>query len=373
MFSLTYIKSVLGIGPAPGDNDENSVNDDETNKAAKKDDGDMVDTIVKWNNLSPEGKDSVRKLVDNLSLQVQKVESVSLDPRPDYLAYKVVTFCKAPDGSGQYENVKALLHMQIPAAAHIYTSDGGAGIPTGGTYLRVLPSLHGMRDTQKYCTNNLYVTGVQFFGEPQAVKDALINYQMSRGFLLSGFSGGNRYQYRLEMQHLEPRAGDPGTGCTHGLHFFTDSASALQYGGYHKPSAWKEYPVVAKRLNKGRGMVFCIEEEDADTTGIVVQAVNTAAGPLPPAVSSKKENNEVEKLTLDWATRGYRTKLATLLEKVIKEHVCEIECEKTEIAAEQTKESGDAVSSGSETQKGEEKKARGDDNDNDDDGDSGEG
>lgn len=173
---------------------------------------------------------------------------LALDPRPDFLAYKIVRWCTRANG-GDLDQVYALLHMQIPGSASIFSSHTGE---------KVLPARDGLIDAQKYCTNHLRVIGVQFFGALKPVTRALVDFQMSRGYLLSGFSGDVRYQYELERDHYEPRAGQRGMACGSGLHFFCDIDSALDYGGYHERKNWSTEPVVARRLKHGRGLVYPI-------------------------------------------------------------------------------------------------------------------
>ena len=36
-----------------------------------------------------------------------------LDPREDYLGFKIVYFCRHPDGRGKFQGVCALLHLQV--------------------------------------------------------------------------------------------------------------------------------------------------------------------------------------------------------------------------------------------------------------------
>jgi len=201
---------------------------------------------------------------------------LSLDPRPDYLAYKTVRWCTRRDG-GDIDRVYALLHMQIPGSASIFESI------SLGKQVRTFPPLDGLRDAAKYCTNHLRVIGVQFFGDSHYVASALIDYQMSRGFLLSGWSGSTRYEYELERDHYEPNAGRAGdSGCLSGLHFFRDIESALRYGQFHDRKQWKTEPVVARRLQHGRGLVYPILDkdlldEDAKKRGAFVQVAEVTS------------------------------------------------------------------------------------------------
>lgn len=183
-----------------------------------------------------------------------------LDPREDILAYKIVYFCRHPDGRGKLDGVCALLHLQLPgASAHIYTSDG----TSKGDVVKVQPPREGLHATQKYNTNAAVVTGVQFFGAPRPTKQTLLAFQQNHGFLVSGFGGANKMRYELGRLHVEPRAGQviSGKRCTAGLHFFVDPASAFQYGRgeWTKHSAF--LGVVTLRLSKPRGLVFAIEDE----------------------------------------------------------------------------------------------------------------
>lgn len=183
-------------------------------------------------------------------------QSARLHPFPDYLGYKIVHFCRRKDGSGQVTGVWALLHLQIPQrpSTKIFFSE------IQGKRVEVFPPRDGMRDKTKYCTTHAQVIGVQFFGNAVDVKYALLNYQCNRGHLVSGFGGGNRMQYKLGRMHFEPRAGNPGTHCSYGLHFFLDSQSGLEYGGFSNPAKYYA-PVVAKVLTKSRGFVADMDDE----------------------------------------------------------------------------------------------------------------
>lgn len=194
-------------------------------------------------------------MASSSSLQVALREAKLLDPREDVLGYKVVHWCKTSRG-GDVENIKALLHLQIPGkGATIYDSEGSsATVP-------VYPAQGNFVDNRKYCTDRLFVTAVQFFGASEAVLKALCNYQQSHGHLLSGYAGANRFEYDLDALHLEPRAGKPGCGCKHGMHFFRDIDAALRHYGRLDGLAPGEMPIVAKRLTQGRGLVTDIDGE----------------------------------------------------------------------------------------------------------------
>lgn len=209
---------------------------------------------------SAQSSTTAEKIVARSSLAVAKTEARVLDPREDYLAYKVVKWCTRRDG-GDVAGVQALLHMQIPGkTGRIYESGSGRRA-------RLHPARDQYLDKTKYCTNELLVIGVQFFGSPELVLEALIDYQQDKGFLLSGFSGGNRYRYELGARHLEPKAGLPGCGCVNGLHFFRDIQSALDYSPLPRKNnrnddndCWLgNQPIVAKRLMNGRGFVTAID------------------------------------------------------------------------------------------------------------------
>jgi len=182
-----------------------------------------------------------------------------LDPRQDYLGYKIVHFCRHPDGSGTFDGVWAVLHLQLPGrTARIYTSEGHAR----GSIASVIPPQHGLNAKQKYNTNHCIVTGVQFFGEPKPTKAALLAFQRNRGFLVSGFGGANKMRYELGREHWEPRAGQMRNGgqCTEGLHFFVDAESAFNYSR-QVSSDCAFLGVVTLRLSKARGLVYAIEDE----------------------------------------------------------------------------------------------------------------
>jgi hypothetical protein len=105
---------------------------------------------------------------------------------------------------------------------------------------------------------------LQFIGPPSDVVEALTNYQQGYGHLLSGYAGGNRFEYDLEATHLEPRAGQAGCGCKHGMHFFRDIDSAFRhYGQIPAVNKGKAAIIVAKRLTQGRGLVCDIESEQS--------------------------------------------------------------------------------------------------------------
>jgi len=182
-----------------------------------------------------------------------------LDARIDHVGYKMVYFCRHPDGRGALRNVAALLHLQMPGKlSTIYDSEGAErGI--------VVPAQHGMRAGHKYCVNACVVTGVQFFGQPKPTKEALLDFARNRGFLVSGFGGATKLRYELGQLHVEPRAGQIRNGqrCTEGLHFFIDAHSALNYGQHSLSlSSVSSFPgIVTLRLSQPRGLVFAIEDQ----------------------------------------------------------------------------------------------------------------
>lgn len=193
-----------------------------------------------------------------------------LDPREDLLAYKIVHFCGHPDGRDKWDDVMAVLHMQLPGArARVWTSDG----PQAGRVVQVVPPSDGLHAAQKYNTNHAFVAAVQFCGAPRRVKAALLAYQRDRGFLVSGFGGANKLCYEVGREHVEPRAGARvgGAGCTAGIHFFVDIASAFGYGQPRGSRRDLQAFVVTRRISRQRGMVLLAAEPPLDK-----------AVPLPP-------------------------------------------------------------------------------------------
>lgn len=129
-----------------------------------------------------------RKNCSCADLQLDLVSSELLDPREDFLAYKVVNFCRHPNGDGKYDNVLAVLHMQLSGRlSKIFTSDG----PKVGVQL-VNPAVDGLYAKQKYNTNAAVVIGIQFFGKPKQTKQALVDYANNKGFAVSGFGGATK-------------------------------------------------------------------------------------------------------------------------------------------------------------------------------------
>lgn len=195
-----------------------------------------------------------------------------LDPREDILAYKIVHYASHPDGRDKWDDVMAVLHMQLPKTARIWTSDG----PNAGTPVQVIPPFDGLCAGQKYNTNEAFVSAVQFCGKPAAVKRALLAYQRDQGFLVSGFGGANKMCYEIGRMHLEPRAGARvgGQGCTAGLHFFVDCASAFNYG--NQKSDRLPY-LVTRRISRHRGMVVVATKPPRDAIALPTDLQSSAA------------------------------------------------------------------------------------------------
>lgn len=184
-------------------------------------------------------------------LQLDLVSAELLDPREDYLVYKVVNFCRHPNGQGRYDHVMAVLHMQLSGRlSKIFTSEG----PKKGIQL-VSPAVDGLYSGQKYNTNAAVVIGIQFFGQPKQTKQALVDYANNKGFAVSGFGGATKMRYEVGQLHVEPRAGRTRDGqkCTEGLHFFVDIDSAFNYG---RAEVGSSQPIVALRLSQPRGLVM---------------------------------------------------------------------------------------------------------------------
>lgn len=223
-----------------------------------------------------------------------------LDPRQDYLGYKIVHFCRHPDGRGAFDGVWAVLHLQLPGrTARIYTSEGHAR----GSIVRVIPPHHGLNAKQKYNTNHCFVTGVQFFGAPAPTKAALLAFQRNRGFLVSGFGGANKMRYELGREHWEPRAGQTRNGytCTEGLHFFVDAASAFNYGT-QASSNTSFLGLVTLRLSKARGLVYAIEDgSESEATQINFQShgkIHSHAKPIS-VLNDPTSMADMQKFLLD--------------------------------------------------------------------------
>lgn len=185
-------------------------------------------------------------------MQGAKKDTACLYVREDILAYKVVFVLE----NGEFVNdstvakTKALLTLQV--TGNIYESVRGAPL--------MRPGRDTLKSDTKYCTNRLTVIGAQFIGPTALVYRAIQRYQQGRNRLASGYSHGNQFSYELECVHVEPRAGKPGCGCLHGLHFFTSPTSAIRHYGcledYNKTNSEDGQIIITKRLRGGRGLMI---------------------------------------------------------------------------------------------------------------------
>jgi hypothetical protein len=150
------------------------------------------------------------------------------------------------------------------------------------------------------------------------VKQALLDFQMNRGFLVSGFGGANKTRYEPLKRNVDPRAGHMpdgsrttrnGSKCTAGLHFFVDEQSAFQYGRGEWTKDQCFFGVVTMRLSKARGLVVSISDEAELGNGqkqlethqeIMKNALPTSAPPLAERTSS----NTLEHFLLNMAEQA---------------------------------------------------------------------
>jgi hypothetical protein len=152
---------------------------------------------------------------------------------------------KQPRKYAILDKVSALLTMQLSYqhASIFYTEQPDK---------KGIVPLAEMRNTEKYCTNAARVVGLQFIGDPEQCKTAMLAYASGHAFLSSYFSTGSdstirtfeadgqddpaadlkgKFLYELGQESIEQRAGQNcGNGsCGAGIYFFLDRKSALNY------------------------------------------------------------------------------------------------------------------------------------------------
>lgn len=98
-----------------------------------------------------------------------------------------------------------------------------------------------LKTTEKYCTDECRVVGVQFVGQfTPGIYDLLKNFMNSQKVkLVSNFDSA--FEYKLGHIVRERECGEPGVGCAQGMYFFIDKLSCFKYlyGGFAGiPLSW---------------------------------------------------------------------------------------------------------------------------------------
>jgi len=162
----------------------------------------------------------------------------ALDPRPDYLVYKVANV-----EEGKEVRARTIVTLQIPAGSPIFDSMEGSLID---------PAWGGMSVGNKYCTSKARVNAVQFYGETKSVLRALIAYQEGGARVVSNHDPSFEYVpgETVSVDNAGPSM-DPGIGgCTQGIHFYIDKNSAYS----HFEESY-QFPFITKRLEGGLGFL----------------------------------------------------------------------------------------------------------------------
>lgn len=145
-------------------------------------------------------------------------------------------------------DVKVILTLSMPyKRALVYNMDRDGR----------LSSMDDITSGVKYCTNIAKAVGIQFIGNPIAVKNALLIYQLGKGLIKSQYD--NKTLYELQQETYEPSAGErsaSGGRCGKGIYFFTDYDSTVNYWSNNTPNDHKQAPIITKKLSHGRGLGF---------------------------------------------------------------------------------------------------------------------
>jgi hypothetical protein len=165
----------------------------------------------------------------------------------DVLGWKIVNFCKSASPTDRLAGVRVLLHLQIPATARVFDS--------------LKHSLCTEFDkTRKYCTDVCRVEGLQFFGDPSKVTEALQLFQQGQGHLMSGW-GNKPFEYRLRKLALEPEAGKVTPACGPGIHLYLDPRKALENYGQEELAG---LPVISDRLTESGKQALVVRHAHPD-------------------------------------------------------------------------------------------------------------
>lgn len=162
---------------------------------------------------------------------IRRMEIENIDPRNELRLYKLVRILDLGRcgymGHNNFTNnhyfelimhTVALIELKIDTTK-IAIKDGAFGGPI------LLAS--ELKPTEKYIVRGAYVTGVQFIGPANHVKEMYEKLKNNELSFVSNFD--IHFKYKLGSYVEDPSFGLPGIGCVQGIHAFIDKREAIKY------------------------------------------------------------------------------------------------------------------------------------------------